>query len=164
MTILLGIWYDLFFDTIDLGAKYPYNKYGPITFCFDIELLQEYWLPKIWVTRTNPIHWKPNAINQWLTQEEISTTYDPISSNAYQNHLVVRNAGGVIRLGKHLKEIIVDDPEMKIGGIEYLHIAQIAIYTAFNQRKLPFTMRERKKGDIYRSQEPDLIEKFFLPY
>ncbi|MBJ6146145.1 hypothetical protein [Hymenobacter sp. BT559] len=108
----LGIWYDLFFDSCDIHARSSnYNKYGPVLLCFDLSLLEQDWAPTVWMTKDNPIRWSTDTPSneRWFNSfEELQTRYDRY---AFQQHCVLRNVGGSVRMLPYLKKIVLDNPK-----------------------------------------------------
>jgi hypothetical protein len=111
----LGIWYDIFFDAIDIHVQSGNRSYyGPIMLKFDLSLLEQDWLPNIWVSKSNPIDWDDSTPvqNRWFSSiEELDKHYQPTN---FGHHLVVRNVGGSIRLNPYLKALIVDNTKRTI--------------------------------------------------
>jgi hypothetical protein len=107
----LGIWYDLFFDSCDIHERSSsVNEYGPVLLCFDLALLEQDWAPMVWVTKDNPIRWNAttSAEARWFTSiDELKPRY---SQYAFQQHIVLRNVGGSVRLLPYLKKVVLDNP------------------------------------------------------
>ncbi|MBH8567555.1 hypothetical protein KB206_01570 [Microvirga sp. STS02] len=107
----LGIWYDIFFDAVDIHVQSGRRSYyGPVMMKFDLSLLEQDWLPKVWVAKSNPIDWKadtPEEKRWFISIKELETSY---SKTNFGHHIVLRNIGGSIRLNPYLKEIVLDNP------------------------------------------------------
>ena len=105
----LGIWYDLFFDASDVHARYNgRNFYGPVLLNFDLTLLEQDWLPLVWVTKLNPQHWRrdtPSSERWFSSIEELEKNYNPKDTG---QHIVLRNVAGTVRLNPYLREVVVD--------------------------------------------------------
>lgn len=53
-----SIWFDVFTDSVDIHARAKsLNKYGPVLFEIDIDILKSGDTGKIWVTKLNPTKW-----------------------------------------------------------------------------------------------------------
>ncbi len=112
----LGIWYDIFFDAVDIhvqSSKVSY--YGPVLLKFDLSILAKDWLPNVWIAKSNPISWDvdtPNA-DRWFTSiEELERLYKPTN---FGFHIVLRNVGGNVRLLPYLESVVVDNPERTLA-------------------------------------------------
>ncbi|MGQ3122428.1 hypothetical protein [Variovorax sp.] len=106
-----GIWNDLFLDSVDIHERAKSrNFYGPVLFRFKLDLLSEDWLPSIWVTKKNPTEWQtgePATDRYYSSVEEFKSGY---KKGDFGSMFMLRNAGGVLRLAPHLKDILLDDP------------------------------------------------------
>lgn len=105
----LGVWYDLFFDASDLHARFKQrNFYGPVLLNFDLALLEQDWVPFVWVTKRNPVYWTRDTPSdeRWFSSiEELEAGYDPKEAG---HHIVLRNVAGTVRLNPYLCELILD--------------------------------------------------------
>jgi len=106
-----GIWYDIFLDSVDIHERASSrNFYGPVLFRFDLELLNEDWLPSIWVTKKNPTQWKDGesaADRYYSSVEEFAAGY---RKGDFASMFMLRHVGGVLCLIPHLRDIVLDDP------------------------------------------------------
>lgn len=116
-----GVWYDLFLDSVDIHARAKSrNFYGPVLFRFRLDLLSESWLPSVWITKKNPTQWKDgeSLSDRYFTSvTEFDQTY---KKGDFGSMFMLRNAGGVLRLMPHLRDIVLDDP-----GWEYQDVVDV---------------------------------------
>jgi hypothetical protein len=114
-----GIWYDIFLDSVDIHERSRNrNFYGPVSFRFNLEVLNEDWLPSLWITKKNPTKWidgEPASERYYTTVEEFSRNY---TSGDFGSMFMLRHVGGVLRLMPHLKELVVDDPGWSYEGLD----------------------------------------------
>ncbi|WP_223654355.1 hypothetical protein [Hymenobacter psoromatis] len=124
----LGVWYDLFFDASDMHELLNQrNIYGPVLLEFDLSLLEQDWLPFVWVTKTNPIHWDVDTPSneRWFTSiEELEAGYDPRDPG---HHIVLRNVAGTVRLKPYLRTIIVDYTQRFPYGSAQTNYSKMAV-------------------------------------
>ncbi len=156
----LGIWYDLFFDAADIHVRYRRrNLYGPVLLNFDLVLLEQDWLPFVWVTKTNPIYWRtttPHSQRWFSSIKELEADYDP---QLVHQHIVLRNVAGTVRLNPYLREIIVDWTNIKRDGAEktYAQEAAAAILAAAARGGVSLTNVVKNYRTIERHTKPNCI-------
>jgi hypothetical protein len=163
----LGIWYDLFFDSCDIQVRSgQHNEYGPVL-CFDLALLEQDWMPSIWVTKDNPIRWSPttSAAKRWFTSiDELKKSYNRYT---FAQHAVLRNVAGSIRLLPYLKAIILDNPERGLPRTPSVDIhsqAAGALQNALRAGGLQgkgIRLASRKSHSLYKKVIDDDIYKLF---
>ncbi|MCP3145003.1 hypothetical protein [Pyxidicoccus xibeiensis] len=123
-----GIWHCLFLDHVDIhergGRKKGPNKYGPVLFVFEVDVLLK--MPpetKILVTKSNPIHWsvgQSNADRWFLTQQEVAAN---LNYGAFDKMLVIQTPSQKIDFPNRSATIFVDDPQRQVssGADAYAH-------------------------------------------
>lgn len=119
----LGIWNDIFLDTVDIHGKISdRNKYGPVLFEMSVEMLRN--LPassRILITRSNPSKWQvgaPEADCYFLDQFELSKGF--VVGN-FDHMLAIRTPDGIIPFANFLQKITLDEPRL-INGESTEHI------------------------------------------
>ncbi|MBD1861371.1 MULTISPECIES: hypothetical protein [Trichocoleus] len=114
-----NIWFDLFLDSVDIHDRIKRrNEYGPALFVFDLEALEQDWLPSLWVTKSNPIQWKDN---ERLTDRYFSSEDEFKQEHRYgefKQMLVLRHCGGILPLDPYLKKVYLDNPQKKLGTVD----------------------------------------------
>lgn len=113
-----GLWYDVFVDTVDIHYRArKRNHYGPVLFEIGLEVLEQDWLPYVWITKSNPSNWDPNI----SFENKYFQSIDEFSANFrfgnFDKLFVLRNAGGVIRLKDYLLRIVLDQTSRNIAGV-----------------------------------------------
>lgn len=118
----LGIWNDIFFDTVDIhdhmglaGASPGICFYGPVLFKFKIDVVMDSnVVQRLAITRTNPVKWLENGVREdyFLTLAELEGGF---GLNDFGQHVMIRNQ--IHPLGFNwLEEIIVDNPFRDFNG------------------------------------------------
>lgn len=167
------LWYDIFLDTIDVQdrLKRP-NHYGPVLFAFSIEIMLEDWLTSVWITKSNPANWEKENISypdRYFNESELHDSYDPVATDAFAKHIVLRNIGGVLRLRPHLAKLILDDPERPWPNYENFDLLSMAWGALKNASRVggfgpnDFKVETRECGDLYSSMEKEKLLKGFSP-
>ena len=108
------IYNDIFFDSVDIHERAKkINDYGPITFVYSLDVLDELENYDICVTRDNPIRWEKDM----TYNERYFTDYEELNSNFvkgnFVQHITVRNIREALSF-KYLTKIIVDYPGEKL--------------------------------------------------
>ncbi len=118
-----GIWRCIFLDHVDIhdrgGAKKGPNRYGPVMFRFDLDILLN--LPagsNIRVTKSNPFNWHDDdlEIDRWFRgTDELSKN---ISFGNYEKMLVIGTPSGKLSFPERRISITLDDPRRHVSSGE----------------------------------------------
>jgi hypothetical protein len=164
----LGLWNDLFFDAIDIHHELNRaNHYGPILFEFSIDILAQYELFTLWVTKENPIHW--NNETRWFTANELGN-YDFQKWGSFKNHIVIREmTQDGLSLVPYLNRIIIDDPCQSWSNRPESDVYTCAIGALLNsartggllERDIKWERRISKQE--YLGLNKETLERFFYP-
>lgn len=123
-----GIWQFLFVDHVDIhergGRKKGPNKYGPVLFVFDVDVLLK--MPpktEVFVTKSNPIHWwagQPDADRWFLNQQELAAN---LNYGAFDKMLVIQTPNQKLDFPNRSATIFLDDPQRQVssGADAYSH-------------------------------------------
>lgn len=105
----------LFLDPTDLHQRLSgRNHYGPVTFVFDVAVLELPCVREVSITRYNPANWHMTSIpksNRWLTPKDIAERFDP---QGWQNHIVLKCATDLLPFTPYLRRVLLADPEAKL--------------------------------------------------
>lgn len=108
----LGIWYDVFFDSVDIHNRAnELNKYGPVMFVFSTDLLLMDNI-EVRITKDNPIRWNtetPGSDRYFQTIQELRDEY---TKGAFYQHLTVCRMTEPIPFEPYLKKIVIDNPSV----------------------------------------------------
>ena len=108
----VGVWNDIFLDSVDIHERSKKrNNYGPVLFHLELDFLREDWLGPVWITKCNPQNWHEDAKDDWYFSSVEDLEKDYIKGK-FDQMIVLRHVGGVLRLQPTLKEIVVDDPDL----------------------------------------------------
>lgn len=159
-----GIWYDIFLDSVDIHDRAKRrNLYGPVLFRFSLDLLNEDWLPSIWITKKNPTKWvdgEPASDRYYSSIYELSNGYQ---KGNFDSMFMLRHAGGVLRLLPHLKDIVLDDPNWEHSGIDIYAQTVGALRASAWQggiREIDIVKRECKKDCNCTNQYNEVLKTF----
>jgi len=110
----LGIYDGLFLDSINISDYFVrYNKYGPILFRFNLELLLGDEVESLSITKKNPINWRDNDSEEdrfFKSAEEFDEKFK--TGNKVRDggcHLIIRNSEEKLSFN-HLYGIQIDNP------------------------------------------------------
>ncbi len=122
-----SIWCCIFLDHVDIhdrgGAKKGPNRYGPVMFRFDLDVLLN--LPlgsNIRVTKSNPFNWDDDDLDRdrWFhSTDQLSKS---ISFGDYEKMLVIATPSGRLDFPDLRASIILDDPRRSILSGENAYI------------------------------------------
>ena len=164
-----SIWFDVFADSVDIHKRASRrNSYGPVNFVLDVALIEKAYTGRVWITKLNPTKWNgKNQSERWFqSRSELDTDF---SYGNFDHMVVFRHCGGRLPFGTFLKEIILDDPQMKIETGEDLYsVAWGALSLALTDARLnvPITKRTCKHGCKCRreyAEDPKRTHAAFVP-
>ena len=118
-----GIWNDVFLDSVDIHKRASQrNLYGPVLFCFALDLLLEPGNPTVWISQKNPTDWKEweePGDRYFSSVEQFAEKY---SKGDFGSMFMFRHVGGILSLKPHLRDIVVDGPTLRDDGVDlYSH-------------------------------------------
>ncbi|WP_440339446.1 hypothetical protein [Megasphaera sp.] len=103
-----GIYNDIFFDSVDIHDRAKRNnKYGPVMFVYDLDLLL---LPelenKVWITKDNPIRWNQSMIPEDKYFMNLDELQNRFHKGCFQQHITLHDTE---KIGfQYLREIQID--------------------------------------------------------
>ncbi|WP_281883291.1 hypothetical protein [Paenibacillus sp. YYML68] len=133
------IWHDLFFDDVDIHNRTSrQNFYGSVLFTYDLEVLLELDTPPVAITKSNPKIWtdKQTVHDRYFSSlDELRSKY---KIGKFGQMITLRNARTPLTF-EHLKEIIVDAPEItheeiNLGQYAFERIARAAELRGINEK------------------------------
>lgn len=112
------VWDHIFLDGEDLHNRYSRaNKYGPILFRFNLELLTNPAFQSVFVTKSNPWYWKDTTKLEdkfYATVEDVKNDYLTGKRLDSQIMFTIREPNLSLKLNKFLNSIIIDKPKLII--------------------------------------------------
>ncbi|KGO81565.1 hypothetical protein Q763_07935 [Flavobacterium beibuense F44-8] len=114
-----NVWNDVFLDALDLHTKYSRpNKYGPILFVLNLDLLLSPYFETILITKTNPWYWKDSTLlseKYYSNLEDVRNDYLSGEKIDAQIMFTFRNIEQKLNLKRYLSKIIIDKPSIIIS-------------------------------------------------
>jgi hypothetical protein len=145
-----GVWFDVFADSVDIHERASReNAYGPVLFVLKTEIIRETYTGGVWVTKTNPIEWDDKTHEEkWFTSaQELKAKF---RKGQFEQMIVFRHCGGELPIRKHLKALILDDPDRRtpISNIDYYSMAYGALRLSITEGGLDVLIQKRacKRG------------------
>lgn len=168
-----GLWYDIFVDTVNIHYRGKRrNLYGPILFEFSLEILEQDWLPYIWITKTNPNRWTDEMNYEEKYFKSINEFVQNFQYGNFDKLFLLRSVGGVLRLAPYLNRILIDRCDREIYGVKAYDQAVGAIKasaTASGLEHIEITAHGCQAGCACASQyvatsmSGSVFEKFYKP-
>lgn len=110
------VWDHIFLDGEDLHSRYNQaNRYGPVLFRFNLDLLNSPQIQHVFVTKSNPLYWKSSTpLNDKFYKDvnEIIFNYLTGKQNDSRTMFTLRNADTSLKLNKFLHSIVIDKPKL----------------------------------------------------
>lgn len=139
-----SIWFDVFLDSVDIHKRASRaNAYGPVLFVFDINIINANGTGRIWVTKLNPTKWAGKSDGQrWFKNR--NDLEENFVKGRFDQMLVLRHCGGALPFGKHLKKIILDDPQRKTEhDVDLYSMSVGALRLAMQDAKIDVPIQRR---------------------
>lgn len=162
-----SIWFDVFLDSVDIHKRANRaNAYGPVLFVFDVNIINKNGTGRIWVTKCNPTKWagKPDEDRWFQSKDDLSQHF---VKGRFDQMIVLRHCGGELPFGKYLKEIILDDPDVRTDeGVDLYSQAIGALRLAMQDAGISVPIKRRQCRndcacqDYWREEEQRLFTMF----
>jgi hypothetical protein len=139
-----GIWFDLFVDSVDIHARANRaNAYGPALLVFSVDLLVRMLPGQVWVTKLNPTKWdgRPAEDHWFMSKDSLTNGY---IHGQFDQMIVLRHCGGEISLLPHLREIVLDDPRLRVDELDFYSASYGALRLALFQGGIDVPIRRRE--------------------
>lgn len=144
-----GVWFDVFVDSVDIHQRAKRkNVYGPVTFVLDAKIVKRTYTGKVWVTKLNPTKWAGRKHEQrWFTSS------DDLRKNfvkgKFDQMIVFRHCGGELPFRKYLKEVMLDDCQLKtITKIDFYSMAYGALRLSITEGNLDIRIKKRRCPNV----------------
>jgi hypothetical protein len=168
-----GVWNDIFLDSNDLHEKFKrQNHYGPVLFKFKIGVLDYVDLPPLWITKDNPTRWSFGQTEQDRYFQSFDELVRFYVYGAYREMITLRFTNNKLPFDPYLEEVIVDNPNVKIGEQLLLKEAAKAVLHArdtseYSYDNVKFSLRKCTncycQGNYLKEVGvPNLKKAFFL--
>lgn len=143
--IELGIFFDVFFDSCDIHSRAKrINDYGPVTFVFGIDVLDEYQNYDVKITKSNPIYWTNDMSEEEKYFCAIEEQRENFQYGNFAQEITICGIEEAVNF-EHLLEIIIEDP--KIENTIYFDKAYKSITNALSRSDIDVSFVIRKCSD-----------------
>lgn len=134
-----NVWNDIFLDCCDLHKQFSrQNKYGPVLFKLNVNLLLDSNLPDVWITKDNPIYWNESQMESDRYFSNVDELKDKYSINSYKEMITLRFTQAPLSF-KYIEEIIVDRPGIEIDGLSIYKMATKSLSDAIHKSKYDYS-------------------------
>lgn len=139
-----GIWFDIFADCVDIHQRASKaNIYGPVLFIFDSDIIKD--TGGVWMTKLNPTKWvgKQHEQKWFISAEDLKSNF---KYGDFGQMVVFRHCGGELPFKNYLREIILDDPDLKSrkSNIDYYSMAFGALRLAITDGRINVEIKKRQ--------------------
>lgn len=112
----VNLWNKIILSLFDLHGYLPrQNKFGPVCFVLNVELLSEINIRDLRISKKNPMYFKdtPKYKRFFSSFEDFAQNYDWIIDEQKANRtlILLRDKKSTVDLNKYLVEVILDKPE-----------------------------------------------------
>lgn len=115
----LDVYNDVFFDSVDLHSRMKdINHYGPVSFVYSVEVLDDICSYDVLITKSNPIHWSDTISHEEKYFTSLLDLKKNFAKGNFGQHITIRHIDEKIGFDK-LEKIILDYPgDDKISHFE----------------------------------------------
>lgn len=159
-----GIYYDIFFDSIEIQRITGISYYGPVMFVYSLDVLDIVKEGNILITKSNPQKWKHTESyndHYFLRLDELNSSF---LKNDFGQHITLVNQRQPLSF-KYLEGIVLSDAQQSDNTLFYT--AKNAIAKAIESNQLNVCLEIRDYGyserfyNTYSSSNKELIKKHF---
>lgn len=145
---LYNIYYDIFFDSMEIQRRTGVSYYGPVLFVYDIDVLNTIEEGNIHISKLNPDKWRNTVCESeryFLDLNEFSLFYN---ENDFGQHIILANQTKPLSFD-YLEKIVISDPQTDDNSI--FENAEIALRGALENAQLsvPFIIRDYSYNDRF---------------
>jgi len=143
-----SIWFDVFLDSVDIHNRaHRANVYGPVLFVFDLKVIDRNGTGRLWLTKLNPTKWAGKAQNERWFQNKADLDNNFVLGQ-FDQMLVARHCGGELPFGRHLKNIILDNPKLTTDkDVDIFSMAVGALRLAMDDGDIDIPIEQRTCGN-----------------
>ncbi len=139
-----SLWFDVFADPIDIHERAGRaNRYGPVLFVLDLERLRTSYTGNVWVTKLNPTRWAGTTREDRWFQSNADLKENFVYGD-FNQMIVFRHCGGIMPLADSFDHIILDDPRLKVDGVDMYSGAVGALTLAACDAGMEITIEKRE--------------------
>lgn len=110
----LNIYYDLFFDSVDIHVwANDLNSYGPITFVYSIDILDTLHDNIVKITRDNPIRWSTLMTEEERYFTDLNQMRLEYQKGIFKQHLTICNMHQPLPFEPYLDRILIENPNIQ---------------------------------------------------
>ena len=136
-----GIFDDIFFDSVDIHKRVKnVNHYGPVTFVYSLDVLDELKENDICVTKKNPQYWKDGEKTKDRYFSDIEELASGFVKGNFGQHITIKSPLHPIPFDC-LEKIMIENPGE--DKKEYLEKAVSSIKEAIEENGLSITVKIR---------------------
>ena len=139
-----SVWFDVFVDSVDIHNRASTaNLYGPVLFVFDLSVINRNATGRLWVTKLNPSKWadRSNKERWFQNKSDLQATF---VKGRFDQMVVLRHSGGALPFGRHLRKVVLDDPDARIEGADAYSLALGALRSAMQDAGISVPIEKRK--------------------
>lgn len=136
-----NIYYDIFFDSMEIQRRTGVSYYGPVLFVYNVDVLDSVKEESIRITKKNPDKWK-NTTREYeryfIEIDELSFCFD---ENNFGQHITLKNQKQPLSFD-YLEKIVLSDPRKNDNSL--FENAKAAIRETMYDKRLdiPFIIRD----------------------
>ncbi|WP_449073546.1 hypothetical protein [Ruminococcus sp.] len=107
-----GVFYDIFFDSVDIHKRTnKLNKYGPLTFVYNLDVIDSLPEGSVKITKKNPIHWTEDMRDNEKYFTDVDELEFCFQKGDFGQHITLVDQHRPISFD-YLCEIILDNPNL----------------------------------------------------
>ncbi|MEW8470256.1 MAG: hypothetical protein AB2637_17095 [Candidatus Thiodiazotropha sp.] len=155
---------DIFTDTVDIHEQAnSVHNHGPVLLELDIEIVNNTYTGKVWISKSNPMKWDANTHHERKWFVSAHDLEDNFRYGSFDHMVVFRHCAGKLPILGYLNRIVLDDPRLRTDRyqVDYFSMAFGALKLAMKEGGFdaPIEKRECTQDcsclDNYKSRNVD---------
>lgn len=136
-----GIYYDIFFDSIEIQIRTGLNYYGPVLFEYNIDVLDSIEEGRILITKQNPDKWYTTESDNERYFRNINELSLLFEKGNFGQHITITDQRSPLSF-QYLENIILSDPQQDDNSIFDTAKSTLSSLIQKNGFDVPLTIRE----------------------
>lgn len=107
---VFGIYYDIFFDSIEIQRRTGYSSYGPVLFVYNIDVIDTIDEGHIRITKMNPEKWYSTANPNERYFQSLDELSSGFTKGDFGQHITLTNQREILSFD-YLEKIVLSNPQ-----------------------------------------------------
>lgn len=159
---LYNIFYDIFFDSMEIQRRTGISSYGPVLFVYSVDVIDIVQEGHVRITKMNPDRWRNNfrdTEKYFCTFDELTLHFD---NNDFGQHITLTNQRQPLSFN-YLEQIILSNPQQEDNSLFEQAYTTISSFLNRLDLDVPLIIRDYRYNDKFYTVYSDArkVQKHF---